>query len=103
LRLKAWRLVVRIRRSDRLYDKSIEKTLLDLLRANKIWGATVWSGVDGFGKRGKAIRKVEGITFDSPIMIEVVDEGERLEPLLTEIRQIVGDNGLVTLQEVGII
>lgn len=103
MQLKAWRLVVRIRRSDRHYNKSIEKTLLDLLRANKIWGATVWSGVDGFGKRGKSIRKVEGITFDSPIMIEVVDERERLEPLLTEIRQIVGDNGLVTLQEVGII
>jgi PII-like signaling protein len=103
MEFKAWRLVIRVKRSDQLYGKSVEKTLIDLLRANKIWGATVWSGVNGFGKRGKSVKKVEGITFDSPIMIEVIDEKKVLEPLLVEIRQIVGDNGLVTLQEVGII
>ncbi|AIC15454.1 DUF190 domain-containing protein [Nitrososphaera viennensis] len=103
MELRAWRLIIRIKKSDQLRGNSIEEILLDFLRANRVWGATVWVGVDGFGKRRKAVRKVEGITFDCPLVIEAIDEKERLEPLLIEIRQIVGDNGLVTLQEVGII
>ena len=103
LQLKAWRLVIRIKKSDQLLGKSIEKIVIELLRDNKILGATVWSGIDGFGRRRRAVKRVEGIVFDSPLVIEVIDEKERLEPLLNEIRHIIGDNGLVTLQEVGII
>lgn len=103
LQLKAWRLVIRIKRSDQLRGKSIEKILIGLLVDNKILGATIWSGIDGFGKRRGAIRRVEGIILDYPLIIEVIDEKERLEPLLAEIRRIVGDNGLVTLHEVGIL
>lgn len=103
MQLKAWRLVIRIKKSDQLRGNSIEKIIIDLLTDNKILGATVWSGIDGFGKRRRAVKRVEGVVFDSPLVIEAVDEKERLEPLLNEIRQIVGDNGLVTLQEVGII
>jgi PII-like signaling protein len=102
MELKAWRLLIRVKKSDQLRGKNVEKALMDLLRANKVWGATVWVGVNGFGKRGKSVRRVEGITFDGPIVIELIDEKEKLEPLLVEIKQIVGDNGLITLQEVGI-
>jgi uncharacterized protein len=38
-----------------------------------------------------------------PMVIEVVDEKSKLEPLLPQIRRMVGDNGLVTLQEVNVI
>jgi hypothetical protein len=76
---------------------------MDLLEDNKIWGATVWSGVDGFGKRGKSVRRVEGITFDNPLLIEIIDEKEKLELLLVQIKQLVGDNGLVTLEDVGVV
>ena len=34
------------------------------------------------------------------ITIEVVDEQSKLDPLLTQIKRRVGDNGLVTIQEV---
>lgn len=97
------RLTIRIKKSDQLHGKCIENILIELFRKNKIGGATVWLGTDGYGKRRTAVRRVEGIPFDCPVIIEVVEEKERLEPLLTEIRQIVGDDGMITLHEVGII
>ena len=103
MKQNAWRLVIRIKKGDQIHGKSIEKILIDLLGDNKVWGATVWSGVDGFGKRGKSTKRVEGITFDNPVLIEVIDEKEKLEPLLVQIKQIVDDNGLVTLEDVGVI
>jgi uncharacterized protein len=33
----------------------------------------VWSGVDGFGKRRRSTIKLEGITVNMPLIIEVVD------------------------------
>jgi PII-like signaling protein len=36
-------------------------------------------------------------------MIEVIDEKLKLEPLLPQIRRMVGDNGVVTLHEVNVI
>jgi PII-like signaling protein len=94
---------VRVRKSDKHHSKSTEKILLQLLRQHKILGATVWSGIEGFGKRGKSVKRIEGIAFDNPVMIEIVDERDRLEPLLTEIKRIVDDNGLVTVNEIGMI
>jgi hypothetical protein len=70
---------------------------------NKIAGATVWSGIDGFGKRKRSNIKLEGITVNMPLIIEVVDLESKIEPLLFEVKRLVGDNGLVTLQEVDVI
>jgi PII-like signaling protein len=69
----------------------------------KISGATVWTGVDGFGKRRRSTLQVEGITINMPMMMEVIDEKSKLEPILPQIRRMVGDNGIVTLQEVNVI
>jgi PII-like signaling protein len=70
---------------------------------NKIAGATVWSGIDGFGKRKRSNIKLEGITVNMPLIIEVVDLESKIEPLLFEVKRLLGDNGLVTLQEVDVI
>ena len=77
--------------------------LLDFLIQNKIAGATVWTGVDGFGKRKRATIKIEGITINMPLIIEVIDEPTKLEPLLPQIKRMVDDNGIVTLHQVDII
>ncbi len=37
--------------------------------------------------------------MNMPLIIEVVDLQERLEPLLPALKMIVGDDGLVTVQE----
>jgi PII-like signaling protein len=53
---------------------------------NDIRGATVWSGVDGFGKRGKSTLQREGFTVNMPLIIETVDEYSKLEPLIAEMK-----------------
>jgi PII-like signaling protein len=69
-----------------------------LMKAH-VSGATVWTGVDGFGKRGKSTLHLEGVVANMPLLIEVVAVQELLEPLLPQLKTIVGDNGLVTVQE----
>ena len=65
----------------------------------KIAGATVWTGVDGFGKRRSSTIHLEGITINMSMVIEVIEEQSRLEPLLPQIKRMVNDNCIVSLHE----
>ena len=103
MRLKMWSLVIRIKRNDQVGGKRLEPLVMDLLIKAGVSGATVWTGVDGFGKRGKSTLKLEGVTVNMPLIIEVIDEQLKLEPLLSELKRIVGDNGLVSIQDVYVI
>jgi hypothetical protein len=38
-----------------------------------------------------------------PLIIEIIDEKSKLEPLLPNLKMLVDDNGLVTIHEVDII
>ena len=103
MRMKMLCLTIRIKRNDELQGKRLHNVLLDFLVQNKIAGATVWTGVDGFGKRKRATIEIEGITINMPLIIEVIDEPTKLEPLLPQIKRMVDDNGIVTLHQVDII
>jgi PII-like signaling protein len=100
---KMWCLIIRIKKNDQFRGKRLDKVLIDFLMGAKISGATVWTGVDGFGKRKRSTVQLEGITINMPMMIEVIDEKSKLEPILPQIRRMVGDNGIVTLHEVNVI
>jgi PII-like signaling protein len=100
---KMWCLTIRIKKNDEYGGKRLSKILIDFLMSAKISGATVWTGIDGFGKRRRSTVHLEGITINIPMMMEIIDEKSKLEPLLPQIRRMVGDNGLVTLHEVNVI
>lgn len=102
-RVMAWCLQIRIKRNDEFHGKKLERTLIDYLVRSGVSGATVWTGVDGFGKRGRSTLKIEGLTINLPMVIEIIDSKEKLEPMLPEIKRMVDENGLVTLHEVGVI
>lgn len=102
-RFKMWCLQIRIKRNDELHGKRLEQSLLNFLINAGVSGATVWTGVDGFGKRGRSTTKIEGITINLPMVIEIIDTREKLEPILPSIKRMVDDNGLVTLHEVDVI
>ena len=91
---------IRIKRNDELNGKRLHKLLIDFLIHNKIAGSTVWAGVDGFGKRKRSTIQLEGITINMPLIMEIIDEKSKLEPLLPELKRMVDDNGLVTIHEV---
>jgi PII-like signaling protein len=100
MRMKMWCLTIRIKRNDEYRGKKLSKFLIEFLMNNKIAGATVWTGVDGFGKRHKSTTMMEGITINMPIIIEVIDEESKLDKLLPQIRRYVGDKGIVTIKQV---
>ena len=98
-----WCITIRIKKNDQFKGKRLEKTLIDFFIESKISGATVWTGVDGFGKRKRSTIHIEGITINMPMVIEVIDEKSKIEPLVPQIKGMIGDNGLVTLHEVEVI
>lgn len=100
---KMWCLIIRIRKNDNYRGKRIHNVILDILKKGKITGATMWTGFGGYGKRGTSNFKIEGISVNMPLLIEVVDDLKKLENVLPEIKEIVGDNGLVTIHQVGVI
>jgi len=101
--MKMWDLTIRIKKNDAVGGKRLQTLIMDFLMNSGIDGATVWTGVNGFGKRGKSTLHLEGISVNMPLIIEVVDTQEKLEPLLPELKQIVGDDGLVTMQDIYVI
>ena len=100
MKMKMLCLTIRIKRNDEYNGKRLHRLLIDFFIQNNIAGATVWSGVDGFGKRRKSTLKLEGITVNMPLILEVIDLESKIEPLLFEVKRMVGDNGLVTVHEV---
>ena len=103
MRIKMWNVTIRIKKNDEVGGKRLERLVIDFLVKEGVSGATVWTGVDGFGKRGKSTLKLEGVTVNMPLIIEVIDEQSKLEPLLPELKRIVGDNGLVSIQDTYVI
>jgi PII-like signaling protein len=103
LKSKMWNLTIRIKKNDEIAGKRLQAILLDLLLKTGISGATVWTGVNGFGKRGKSTLHLEGVSVNMPLIIEVIDEQAKLEPLLPELKKIIGDNGLVSITDVQVL
>jgi PII-like signaling protein len=101
--MKMWSLVIRIKKNDTVRGKRVHVLILEILKKGSICGATVWTGVSGYGKRGKSDIHIEGISVNMPLVIEAIDDLQKLKKILPEIKGIVDDNGLITLQEVGVI
>jgi uncharacterized protein len=99
-RMKMWCLKIRIKRNDEIRGKRLQKLLLDLLMESGIDGVTVWTGLDGFGKRGRATTYLEGMLINMPLIVEVIDDESKLKPLLAQIKEVLSGKGLITLHEV---
>ena len=95
---------IRIKKNDNVNGKRLKKTIIDFLMKAKVLGAIVWLGVDGFGRRGKStIRILEGLMINQPMIIETIDEEEKILPLLLPLKQIIGDNGFITIHMVQVV
>ena len=73
MKLRMWNLTIRTKKNDQIDGKRVEALIMELLIKAGIAGATVWTGVDGFGKRGKSTIQIEGDTVNMPLIIEVID------------------------------
>jgi len=96
-------LMIRIKKNDKVDRKRTFQIILETLRKHSVSGATVWTGMAGFGKRGTSNFQIEGISINMPLVIEVIEEKTKLEPMIPELKRIIGDNGFVTLHEVDVL
>lgn len=72
--------------------------VVEFLRSKHVAGATVFRGIEGYGSHGQLhVASAWSWIPNLPILIEVVDEGEKLEALLAELAELMGE-GLVTLE-----
>ena len=101
--MKMWCMTIRIKKNDSYDGKRTHQVILDILKRSKISGATVWTGVAGYGKRGKSNFQIEGISVNMPLVIEVIEDLQKIELVLPEIKKVVGDNGIVTLHEINVV
>lgn len=89
--------------SDTWHGRPLYEAIVHLLRERGLAGATVIRGIEGFGaKHHLHTTRILSLTTDLPILIEVVDQEERLRAILPEIDAMVGD-GLITLERVEVL
>jgi PII-like signaling protein len=72
-------------------------------REQGLAGATVLRGMMGFGANSRVIHtfKIEQLSEDLPIVVEIVDTREKLQKFLESVESGIGA-GLVTLEKVQI-
>ncbi len=86
--------------SDRHDGKPLYEWLVLQAREHGLAGATVLRGVMGFGANTRVIHtfKIERLSEDLPMVVEIVDTKEKLEKFLEEIDEHL-QAGLVTLEK----
>lgn len=89
--------------SDKHHGKPLYEVIVERARERGLAGATVVRGFLGFGANSRIhTSKILRLSEDLPVVIEVVDTQEKLDLLLPELDELVGE-GLVTLEPVRVI
>ncbi|HET9852846.1 MAG TPA: DUF190 domain-containing protein [Candidatus Limnocylindrales bacterium] len=89
--------------SDQWHGKPLYQAIVELLRERGLAGATVLRGIEGYGAKAHVhTTRILRLSEDLPVLIEVVDQEDRLRGILPELDGMVAD-GLITLERVEVI
>jgi PII-like signaling protein len=84
--------------NDRHGVEPMYTAVVEFLRAKTVAGATVFRGIEGYGAHHEIhVAKVFSWIPNLPILIEVVDDAEKIDAILPELEALIGE-GLVTLE-----
>jgi PII-like signaling protein len=85
---------------DRWHGKALYEAILLLAKERGLAGCTVTRGLAGFGAASRIhTAKIERLSMDLPIVVEIVDAPDKVRALLPDIEEMVED-GLATLEPV---
>lgn len=100
---KAQALTIYVGEADQWQGKPLYVALVQFLRSQGCAGATVTRAIVGFGA-GSRLHESSGLRWssDATVVIQVVDQPERLRRLLPTLREMLG-GGLITMQEVEVL
>jgi PII-like signaling protein len=86
--------------SDHWHGKPLYEAILLLARERGLAGCTVSRALAGFGAASRIhTTKIERLSMDLPIVIEIVDTPEKVRAFLPSVEEMVAD-GLATLEPV---
>lgn len=89
--------------SDKFEGRPLYQVIVERARRRELAGATVLRGYLGFGANSRIhSARVLRLSEDLPMVIEIVDEPERINAFVAELDEIIGE-GLVTLEKVEVI
>jgi len=89
--------------SDRRHGKSLYLALVEEAKKEGLAGATVLQGIMGYGAHSRIhTAHLVDISPDLPIVVELVDEEDRIQAFLPKVQEMVPE-GLVTLERVSVL
>ena len=89
--------------SDRWEGRPLYEAIVHRARAAGLAGATVIRGLEGFGAHSRLhTTRILRLSEDLPVVVEIVDEAERIERFLPALDEMVVE-GMVTLEKVRVI
>ena len=98
----ASKVTIYIGESDRHGNKPLYMAILELLKAEDCAGATVVRGLAGFGAHSRIHTfKIERLSQDLPVIVEIVDTREELQRYLSAIDPEIHE-GLATMEEISV-
>lgn len=88
---------------DKYKHQPLYQAIVEMLRAEKLAGATVVRGIAGFGAKSHLhSAHLLALSQDLPMVIECVDTQENIDRILPKLDAML-DEGLVTLEKVDVI
>ena len=87
------------------YEKQpLYEWIIAQAKANGLAGATVLRGLMGFGANTRVIHtfKIERLSEDLPLIIELVDAADKIEAFLSFIKQHIHSGLLATMEQVAV-
>ena len=104
---QAIRMRIYVGESDHLGHLPLYEAIVKRARQEGLAGATVLKGVLGYGASDHIrTSKLLDLSGDMPLVVEVVDEAEKIEafrPVLAEMMETCGRGGMVTLGDIQVI
>lgn len=86
--------------SDKYQGRPLYQVIVERARERELAGATVLRGYIGFGANSRIhSAKILRLSEDLPMVIEIVDEPERIAAFVAELDGMISE-GLVTLEKV---
>ena len=87
---------------DKWHGKPLYEAIVAKCRELDIAGATVFRGIEGYGASTLIHKKHLLRSSDRPIMVSVIDTGEKISTLIPALDEMV-DEGLIAMSEVEVI
>jgi PII-like signaling protein len=96
------RLTIYCGEADRHGHEALADALVELARQERMAGATVLRGIEGFGASSHLhTSRLLSLSDDLPVVIEIIDAEDRIMSILPRVEAMMGD-GLITLEDLDV-